>query len=1051
LKHDTPFLIFDAAAGSGKTYTLVKEYLSFLLAQQKNNYYQHLLALTFTNKAVAEMKERIIHNLVIFSETSSLEAPPQMMQDLAEELQLEVSKLQKRSKAVLKHLLHNYAAFSVETIDRFNHRLIRTFARDLSLPSNFEVVLDTTALLTEAVDKLIDKTGIDDAITKVLIAYTLEKANDDKSWDISKDIFKAATLLNNEDDAAHIAHFKDKTLVDFQAFKKELQQQKRLHEKDISEKVKGVTEILERHGLDKTCFSRGSFVTFIDRLNNKDYKSIDFNAAWIQSLGEKPMYAATWAKKNLALADVVAANEAPFIAFVLGSKKEINAISFIDAMLKNLTPLSVINLVSKELASLQEEQSLVPISQFNALIHKEIKDQPAPFIYERLGERYRHFFIDEFQDTSVMQWENMIPLLDNTLSQAQRSQDGSLLLVGDVKQAIYRWRGGNPEQFLSLINENAAFKTAHSIVENLPRNYRSLEEVIHFNNAFFTDASQYFEDALHEKLYVDGNKQLTNQKTGGYVQLEFIIGENKAEKDSMYAAKTLAIVKELSQKGFAFSDICVLTRRKADGVFLSTYLMEHDINVISAETLLLQNSPVVQCIVNTILLSVQPEDAETKIRILDFLYTHFEIALDKHAFFASFLVEGVLFSETLKSHTIDFDLQKVQQISLYEAAEYIVKQFGLNTIADAYVFGFMDLVFEYQQKPQADTLGFIDFWESKRDKASIATGENTNGVQFMTIHKAKGLEFPAVIFPYATTDLHKEIEPKTWISVPDTWSQNFDETLINYNASVSEYNEEGAAIYKKRRQTSALDNFNLLYVTLTRAVEQLYVITEQPKPIKDTIQTFQQMFAAFLQRQDRWDENETIYTFGTISHQKYGSIKETNTPVSPAYIASSPEAHNIHIITNRNNMQDNNVQEAITEGNLFHDTMEQIKHHDDVVFVFEKLRRLASISEKKISALEVKVQTVLQDPALHVLFETQAHVENERDIITKDGFVLRPDRLNFHPETNSVTIVDYKTGTPNYEHEDQINGYAGALMDMGYNIADKILVYTNETIVINKI
>ena len=202
--------------------------------------------------------------------------------------------------------------------------------------------------------------------------------------------------------------------------------------------------------------------------------------------------------------------------------------------------------------------------------------------------------------------------------------------------------------------------------------------------------------------------------------------------------------------------------------------MEHDISVISSETLLLENADVVKCIYNTILLSVQPTDTQTKIGVLDFLHAHFKIAVDKHSFFTSFLEPGALFSQTLKKYDIDFDLQGVAQKSLYQGAEYIVKQFGLDKIADAYLYGFMDLVFEYQQKPQADTLGFIDFWETKRQTASIACGENTNGVRFMTIHKAKGLEFPAVIFPYANIELYKEQEPKTWISVPNTWSQDFD-------------------------------------------------------------------------------------------------------------------------------------------------------------------------------------------------------------------------------------------------------------------------------------
>ena len=1051
MKNDTPFLIYDAAAGSGKTYTLVKEYLGFLLGQQKNNYYQSLLALTFTNKAVAEMKDRIIENLVAFSEKNSATNPSQMMQDIASELHLGLPKIQTRAKAILTHILHNYAGFSVETIDKFNHRLIRTFAKDLSLPSNFEVVLDPTVLLTEAVDKLIDKTGVDQAITKVLVAFALEKADDDKSWDISKDIFKAAKLLNNEDDAVHISLFKDKTLSDFGDFKKELHKHKHLCEEIILKEIHVVSDILTTHGLDKKAFSRGSFITFIERLKTKEYAKIEFSAMWIQDLAQKPMYGVTWAKKNEALATIIDQNQSVFEDFITAARKQVNTLRFITAILKNLTPLSVINLVSKELAILQEEQNLVPLAQFNALIHKEIKDQPAPFIYERLGERYNHFFIDEFQDTSVMQWQNMIPLLDNSLSQAQTSKEGSLLLVGDVKQAIYRWRGGNPEQFLSLIHEKSAFDTADPEIENLPKNYRSLKEIICFNNDFFSYVAQYLEDPLHEKLYLDGNKQERNEKANGYVNLEFIEGQNKEEKNQLYAEKTLAIVKQLNQSGFAYSDICVLTRKKDDGVFLSTYLMEHDISVISSETLLLENADVVKCIYNTILLSVQPTDTQTKIGVLDFLHAHFKIAVDKHSFFTSFLEPGALFSQTLKKYDIDFDLQGVAQKSLYQGAEYIVKQFGLDKIADAYLYGFMDLVFEYQQKPQADTLGFIDFWETKRQTASIACGENTNGVRFMTIHKAKGLEFPAVIFPYANIELYKEQEPKTWISVPNTWSQDFDQTLINYNKGIAEFNDQGAAIHTKRRQTIALDNYNLLYVTLTRAVEQLYIITESPKEVKDSIKNFQQLFSEFLKHQGMWDDGQKVYTFGNFNPQAHGKTKQTSKRVSPEFISSTPQGHNLHIINTKGLNSDSNIKEAIAEGNLFHDTMQEIKYHGDEVFVFQKLRRLATIREEKIAALQLKVQTVLQDPALFALFENEAQVYNERDIITKQGHTLRPDRLNFHPQTNSVTIVDYKTGTPSYDHEDQINGYATALVEMGYVIKDKILVYTNQTILINKI
>lgn len=1042
------FKIYDASAGSGKTFSLVREYLSLILGSTSPGYYKNLLALTFTNKAVAEMKERIVNNLIEFSKQTALDNPPDMMLAVAKILNVSLSLLQQRSHKALQHLLHNYASFSVETIDSFNHRLIRTFARDLKLPTNFEVVLDTESLLIEAIDKLISKTGEEDAITNVLVDFTLEKADDDKSWDISKDILKTSKLLNNENDAAHVAKLKDKTLTNFLTLKKELYKKIAFLETTITEASQQLLQVLHTNGLDQASFSGGYFYKHFEKLAQGNF-SVNYGAKW-QDMAPGTLYTKATAKNKPEIATTIDGLLDSFITVFSETKKALYQIYFLEAILKNLTPLSVINLVSKEIETIKEEQGLVPISQFNELIHNEIKNQPAPFIYERLGERYRHYFIDEFQDTSMMQWNNIIPLIDSSLSQAQSSEEGSLLLVGDVKQSIYRWRGGNPEQFLALINKYTPFPGITAHVENLETNYRSFSQIIDFNNDFFTFVANHFGDALHKKLYLDGNKQQTNNNKGGYVQLEFIDAENTDEKDLIYCEKTYTTLTHLFNNGFEPKDICVLTRRKKDGVTLSTYLMEKGVDVISAETLLLRYSKLVNCIINTIHLTQNPQNNEVKVALLDYLHTHFKIAEEKHTFFKKFINKSnPSFSEILKEYHIDFDVSHATNVSIYECVEYIIKQWQLDTIADAYLFSFMDVVFEYSQQPLADTIGFLTLWETKSSTLSIATGSGINGVQFMTVHKAKGLEFPVVVFPYADVDLYKEIEPKTWMQLPQGISNTFDEALISYNNNVANYGEEGAQIFRTRRNTLELDTLNILYVTLTRPVEQLYIFTAKPTAAKEGYTTFNHLFAGFLQQMQKWNDEQVVYTFGEFTKKREKTTNKGIDAIVPEYISSTPQDHNMAIITTNATLWNDATAQAIAAGNLFHETMQRITYHGDETAILKQYDQENILPKNLLKQLENTINNLIYHPKLSSYFTNKWEVENEREIITKEGFMIIPDRLVFDVENNSVCIIDYKTGVPDYTHEDQINGYATALVEMGFKVSEKILVYTHDGITIN--
>ncbi|MBP8887492.1 MAG: UvrD-helicase domain-containing protein, partial [Flavobacterium sp.] len=424
------FSIYDASAGSGKTYALVKEYLKIILVAPKNDAYRHILAITFTNKAVHEMKSRIVGSLSEFAKDEPSSKAQDLMQDLATDTELSIIQIKTKSQQIIKHIIHNYAAFDISTIDKFTHKVIRAFAHDLNLPMTFEVTLDTENLLVEAVDAIIAQAGEDETLTKLLIDFTMEKTDDDKSWDISREILETGRLVLNENNRNEITHFQDKSIAEFVEIKMKLSEACTILEKESIVFAEEALSLIDKNGIDTKSFSAGHFPKHLlsiqeGKFNPKNKTYHEFDDIKINKTAKDRAIIETIIPDLLQLLDKV--------------YKTFEKINFYKAFLKNITPLSLLNTVSNELAKIQGEQNVLSISEFNAIIHREIQNQPAPFIYERLGERYRHFFIDEFQDTSEMQWQNLIPLIDNALSgQDDFGVKGTLMIVGDPKQSIYR-------------------------------------------------------------------------------------------------------------------------------------------------------------------------------------------------------------------------------------------------------------------------------------------------------------------------------------------------------------------------------------------------------------------------------------------------------------------------------------------------------------------------------------------------------------------------------------------------------------------------------------
>ena len=1034
-----PFTIYNASAGSGKTFTLVKEYLKILFASNNTYLFKSILAITFTNKAVAEMKDRIIDTLKTFADPNILTKPNDIFIAIASELKTEPLKLHKKAVKLLNTIIHNYAAFDISTIDGFTHKLIRTFAHDLKLPLNFEVELDQDSLLNEAVDSLITKAGTNKALTTVLVDFAIEKADDDKSWDIAFDFNKIAKLLVNENDIPFIETLQSKSLNDFSILKIQLKKEISTTENNISKKAQNILTLIEEAGLQFNDFSGSYLPKHFQKLANKTFL-VGFDTKWQKDIANKTLYPK---RVTTDIANTIEEIQ-PQIAIAFNeTKQKFYHLKFLKSFHKNITPLSVLNAINNELNTLKTTQNKMLISEFNTIISTEIKAQPTPFIYERIGEKFNHFFIDEFQDTSVIQWENLIPLLSNSLS----TETGSTMLVGDAKQAIYRWRGGKAEQFINLFNQNnQPFPFVNQHIQNLPSNYRSFKEIVNFNNGFFKFlAHTIFNNADYSNLYNNSHQNITKDKEG-YVELSFLEFEKEDIRDDIFSKHVLKTINTCIENGYNLEDICVLVRKKKEGVAIANYLSQHKIPIISSETLLIYNSPEVAFINNFLELLIQPKNNEIKILILNYLTSLFNIE-DKHAFFSKNLDKSVpKLLNSFKDYGVVINSQELLQLPLYDLAETIVRSFHLVKTSNAYIQFYLDVVLDFSQKKGSNISGFLDYFNKKKTSLSIISPKGQNAIQIMTIHKSKGLEFPVVIFPYADLDIYNEIEPKEWFKLDANKYNGFSHTLLNYTKDFEHFDTEGLTIFNKHQSEQELDNINLLYVTLTRPVEQLFIITKKDISTKGIVndKKYSGFFINYLKHLGCWNDSELHYHFGNSKRTTQRSQSTEKTTIQEQFISTSKKEHNIKIVTKSAMLWDTNQKEAIEKGNLIHDIMSQIKTKSDVEAVINSFIKSSIINNEQAKTLSSLVFNIIEHPKLKNHYASNLTIYNERDIITENGIILRPDRVVI--DNNNITIIDYKTGTETPKHIEQIQLYQDVLEGMHFNVKNKILVYIDNTI-----
>lgn len=1040
------FSIYDASAGSGKTFILVKEYLKIILTSPKEDAYKSILAITFTNKAVGEMKSRVLDTLSEFAKDNPNPKAIAVLDVLVAETKQTAQQIQTKAKAIIRNIIHNYAAFDISTIDKFTHKVIRTFAHDLNLPSTFEVSLETENLLQEAIDAIIAEAGTDEILTKLLIDFTLEKTDDDKSWDVTRDIKEISKLITNENNRNELENFKDKQITEFVELKAAVQSKIKELETNVIEIGTKAFQLIFDNNIDQKSFNRGVVYNYFEKIKLGE---IILNDKIISYLEEGNRYAKSIPEAQKQAVDAIAPL---LLTFFKELDKVIKNQLLFTAFLKNSTPLSLLNRVSQELHKIQEEQNVLSIAEFNTIIHNEIQDQPAPFIYERMGERYKHFFIDEFQDTSQMQWENLFPLINNALSSEDLSgESGSLLIVGDPKQSIYRWRGGKAEQFIELSKKGSPFSNPSKKVEPLTTNWRSYSEVIDFNNDFFKFLSHDFENADYKNLYENHSHQLKNDKIGGYVNLTFISSKQKDDdeynKDEIYLNEVLNTLTKAKAQGFTYRDIVILTRKKDAGVKIASFLTEKSIPIVSSETLLLQNAKEVSFIIALLRYLKNENDKESKANALYYIGNQLGNTTELHDFIAQGMCfkEEVAFEKWLTSFQIQLSFAQLRKKGLYEVVEEIIHAAIKPETSNAYVQDFLDRVLERSAKNQSGIADFLIYWDENNHKFSIPSPEGSNAIRIMTVHKSKGLEFPVVIFPFAEEDYSRSPKDKLWIDAESDLIP-LPKILVDNNAMVESLSKSAALVFQQKKQEQLLDNVNILYVALTRAEEQLYIISEMKLSVKDepSHNSMSGFFIRFLMSQGLFDKDQFVYERGNFKRISAPGKKIKELMPIPI-VQTLLDANAIKIAQRESLMWGTKQQKAIEYGNVIHEILAQIQTKNDISLAITKALEQGLITINQQQEVQNVLEQVCNHSELQLFFDENNKVFNEQTILRKSDSLIKPDRIVINSK-NQVLLLDYKTGEKHQKHQKQVEMYETAIKNMGFEVVKKALVYIDETL-----
>ncbi len=1050
------FVVYTSSAGSGKTYTLVKEYLKIVLSNPAS--FRNILAITFTNKAANEMKFRVLQNLEILSqpfENKGSDTIKHLLPEIISETDLDELIIAKNAEKVLTLILHQYSDFSVSTIDSFIYKIIKSFSYDIHLPFDFDVEMDTDKLIAGAVDYLLGEVGSDKQLTKLLIHFTESKADLEQDWHIENDLRDFARNLMDEGSYDYLKRLKEVNLGDFFSISGVLFKQIKIFENKLNSYATAALSLVEQKGLVAGAFfqSRSGIFKYFENITKKNFTKLEPNSFVLKTINDD-----RWYSGSATIDQKSAIDEIKFdLRNIFGDIRTYSDKHFPEYLLfkllnKSIFPLALLNEIGNIIDEIKTYNRKIPISEFNKRIAEIVLNEPVPFIYERIGEKYSHFLIDEFQDTSVLQWMNFLPLIDNALASGNFN-----MVVGDAKQSIYRWRNGDVEQFVRLPE---IFNKRDNRIDNerqqslqrnfeqviLNRNFRSFAEVVQFNNDFFKAILDKFPPYVRH-IYLNHEQEFDHDKRGGYVHIEFY--DKKKEENSFpeyNLQRVLELIKEVKSDEFKLSDIAVICRTNDEGSQIARFLLKNEIGVISSESLLLKNSSDVKFLVSFLQYLITPCDllqAEiVNYLIINKLITGYRLAdlVSGSGQWNKMENENNLFGFLIR-FGIRISAPRLLKLSVYELTEELIRVFNLNKQVDPYVQFYMDAVFEYTSKENGDILDYLSWWEEKKDKLSIQVPEGANAVTIMTIHKAKGLEFPVVIYPFAKLSGNRLTRKYLWVNVDNPKIAKLSTSLLRTTTDMKQtvYQNDYLVEYEK----SLLDMINMLYVVLTRPVVRLYVITELPPDNSETINV-STLLALYLKKIGSWSADQLAYTFGSKAPYQKPAKETTASKYLLKHYVSSSWRERIMLSMRAPDAWDVEDPDRNREwGNLTHYILSKVKFKSDLSLVLAQCLSQGLIDEKQMHLLKQILTELIADPEIAQFFKEGGHAKMETEILLPDGESFRPDRLIFNK--NETLIVDYKTGKPSEKHKIQIKRYANLLEEMGYPDVKKYLIYIDQT------
>ena len=964
-----PIKVLKASAGSGKTFRLTNDYVKLLNSGSSHN---QILAVTFTNKATEEMKTRI------------------------------VKELNKRAKEkddaqafeYLKSILHDYSHFNISTIDKFFQKIVRSMFRELGFSGLYNLVLDKTQLIEDSVDEMRMNLDQYENAYNLLLEHALGKLKEGKDWSFSNELKSLTSMLWKEEfmnlTPDELSLYTYDNVKNF--FAESLKEREDILNEwaDLAEKAKkSFTSV----GLE---LKKGSSAGILTRLDTFIAKKINF---FTEKQQEKLSLEGVLTKDNFKKygASLIEAGFHNDIKLFADSyEKNLSRYFTINAVVSRAIYLPVIVEIYSLISNRLQDRNEFLLSEMNHLLAGMIGDSDAPFIYEKVGTQIKNYLLDEFQDTSSMQWKNFIPLIGDSVAYGNEN-----LVVGDVKQSIYRWRNSDWKILANKIKEEYSQNCNEETLED---NWRSLREIVKFNNGFFTKLVEILdndiknEDEKIANVYSDVEQKINSERKapeGGYVNWKVWNETPKGEKIDFQEEELQALyndINEVLSKDFSLKDIGILVRDKKKGVLVSKYLLERGINVISSESLLVSSS--------------------NEVRLLVYIL---KVLSNKNEEINNLILESLRPSKG--KSIITEDIKEAAKLPLFEQVEKFIQILQLNEKKESivYIQAFQDLVFDYNQKHSSDVEGFLSWWELEGKNISIEAGSGVDAVNILTIHKSKGLDFPVVFVPFCEWPLSVNNEIKWFRSelslplLPIKLSKDLEKTIFKEDYQVEMLNKK-------------IDNLNLIYVALTRPRSALYAYSA-PGNNHEIYKWVSGVMSSYPCNNSLDEEKVREYTFGDLA---YLNVEKQEVEAEPcdcdyASVDYNDEASKVNLRF----QTESSLRQR--EGNVLHGILQFIKTNEDAPKALKQAVRKGLISSEEVDKVKTELEKIFNNPETKLWYDgTYQEVWNERTIISKE--LYRPDRIM--EKDGELLVVDYKFGEENNKYYAQIRNYIKLLKEM---------------------